>query len=361
MKRMIDPALELARKKGFYNPHAVRFMPYSVTADGKLAVDYDRAVQLAKDSALVTTGSVGAPENLLTVQDPTVTEILFSATNAAKLANEGKKGDWADRYMNFNVVEYTGETTPYSDYAENVSSDVNIESPARENYLFQTVISYGDLEMATVSRQKLALVAEKQKAAATILSKAHNKFYLFGVAGKKLYGLLNDPNLPATISPASVSIGGSNYSTWADKTEHANGDAANLIYNDVLKLFNALSADNGGHVDTSSPIVLAVSNARAAYLNAPNTYGLTAAKMLMDNFPNLSIVQLPELSTASGEWAYMLVPELFASPTVELAFSEKMRMGRLVAEMSSYKQKAIGGTWGAIIRRPSLIRIMTGI
>ena len=133
------------------------------------------------------------------------------------------------------------------------------------------------------------------------------------------------------------------------------------MYNDVLKLWNTLCANNGGNTDADSPIVLAVSNARASYLNALNTYGLSAAKMLKDNFPNIVIVQLPELSTAAGEMMYMIVPELFASQTAELAYSEKMRLGRVVPEMSAFKQKAVGGTWGAIIKRPSLIQTMTGI
>ena len=83
--------------------------------------------------------------------------------------------------------------------------------------------------------------------------------------------------------------------------------------------------------------------------------------MLKDNFPNIVIVQLPELSTGAGEMMYMIVPELFASQTAELAYSEKMRLCRVVPEMSAFKQKAVGGTWGAIIKRPSLIQTMTGI
>ena len=58
---------------------------------------------------------------------------------------------------------------------------------------------------------------------------------------------------------------------------------------------------------------------------------------------------------------YLIVPEVFASSTAELAYSEKMRMGRIVPEVSAFKQKAVGGTWGAIIKRPSLIQLMTGI
>lgn len=359
---MASELFKKARGLGISSPYARDFMSYAEDSKGHAVVDYEATERrLAMDAALTTAPNVGIPAALVTYIDPTVTEILFSAMNATKLAPELKRGDWTDRYMNFTVTEYTGDTTPYSDYAENISSDVNIESPSRENYLFQTVIRYGDLEQAVVARQRLSLASEKQKAAATILAKAHNKFYLYGVANKRIYGLLNDPNLPSTISPASVTIGGQSYSTWADKIDHAGGDAANLIYNDVLKLYGALAAANGGNIDTSTPIILAVSNARVSALNAPNTYGLTAKKMLEDNFPALSIVQIPELSTGSGEWALMIVPEVFASPTVELAYSEKMRLGRIVPKLSSFTQKAMGGTWGAVIKRPSLIKIMTGI
>ena len=352
---------EKSKARGISSPYAQGFMAYD-EVDGKIRVDYEKtAKMLAQDAALTTAANVGIPSALVTYIDPTVTEILFSAMNAGRLAPEVKKGDWSDKYMRFNVTEYSGSVTPYSDHGENIASDVNIESPERENFVFQTVIRYGDLEEATVARQRLSLASEKQKAAATILAKAHNKFYLYGVAGKKTYGLLNDPNLPVSASPNSITIGGNTYSTWADKAGHDAANASNHVYNDVLKLWNTLCANNGGNIDADSPIVLAVSNARASYLNALNTYGLSAAKMLKDNFPNIVIVQLPELSTGAGEMMYMIVPELFASQTAELAYSEKMRLSRVVPEMSAFKQKAVGGTWGAIIKRPSLIQTMTGI
>lgn len=350
-----------AQELGISSPYAKGFMAYD-EVNGKIQVNYAKtAKMLAQDAALTTTANVGIPAALVTYIDPSVTEILFSAMNANKLVSEVKRGDWTDKYTRFTVTEYVGSVTPYSDHGENVSSDLNFETPERENFLFQTVIRYGDLEEATVARARLNLASQKQKAAALILAKAHNKFYLYGVAGKKIYGLLNDPNLPSAASPISVTIGGNSYSTWADKAANDAANAANHVYNDVLKLINALCAANGGNVDANTPMTLAVSNVRAQYLNALNTYGLSATKMLKDNYPNLEIVQLPELSTGAGEMLYLIVPEVFASSTAELAYSEKMRMSRIVPEVSAFKQKAIGGTWGAIIKRPSLIQLMTGI
>jgi hypothetical protein len=38
-----------------------------------------------------------------------------------------------------------------------------------------------------------------------------------------------------------------------------------------------------------------------------------------------------------------------------------MAFGRVVAELSSYKQKVRGGSCGFILKRPSLIARMTGV
>jgi hypothetical protein len=46
------------------------------------------------------------------------------------------------------------------------------------------------------------------------------------VSGKEIYGVLNDPNLPAAVSP--ISVGG--VTAWSGKDAIAR-------YNDVIKLF----------------------------------------------------------------------------------------------------------------------------
>ena len=108
-------------------------------------------------------------------------------------------------------------------------------------------------------------------------------------------------------------------------------------------------------------MILALSNKMLPYLNAPNSFGLTASKMIKDNFPNIEIIALPELSTSAGERVLLEVPELMGVSTVDCCYSDKYRLGRLVAKTSSYEQKAISTTWGAVGKRPSLIATMLGI
>ena len=58
---------------------------------------------------------------------------------------------------------------------------------------------------------------------------------------------------------------------------------------------------------------------------------------------------------------YMVVPEIFGDETGFAAYSVAFNLGRLVMDMSSYRQKASAGTWGSIIRRPTAVATMTGI
>lgn len=355
--------IEFLKERGIFSVHATAVMPYHLDEQKKIVVDYDKVTEdkIAKDAALSTVPNIGVPSAFLTYIDPQVTTILFAATNASKLFGaEVRKGSWTDQYMNFPVEEIAGGVTPYSDFTSNVSADVNYSFPSRENFLFQTTLKYGELELETAGKARLQLSSAKQRAAASILARAHNKFYLYGVAGKQVVGALNDPNLNAVLTP--ISLNGK--TTWADKVADTNNTAtiANVIFNDIAKVVNEIMGNNAGHVDALTHFVLAVASDRFSYLSIPNAYGSKSAlTLLKENFPNMEVIQLPELSTSSGSMLYLSVPELEGEPTAENAFSEKMRLSRVVPDMSYMRQKAIGGTWGCVVRRPSLIARMTGI
>jgi hypothetical protein len=120
-------------------------------------------------------------------------------------------------------------------------------------------------------------------------------------------------------------------------------------------------AKAGGHVDQNSPMNLGISNDMAAYLTYTNTYGKTAKEMLKENYPNLEIVTIPELSTVSGEELYLTVTEVEGISVGDTAFTEKLRLSRVVPETTSFKQKAMSGTFGTVIKQPAFIARMTGI
>ena len=343
-----------AKEFGFVSPKG--FMAFDSVGDA-VKLNKDKTLRMLSDS-----GSIGYPVSAFSYLSPEIVPILLSARNATKLGREVKTGVWTDDYMQFPVEEYAGNVTPYNDYQNGVVTDVNYEFPVREQLRFQTTLTFGDLEAEKASSAKIGLINAKQRASAEIIAQESNRFYLYGVQGKKIYGLLNDPNLNATISPVNIApVGQTGITTWTDKMSGQPSTFANIAYNDINSLWTELCSKNGGNIDANTPMILALSNKMLPYLNAPNSFGLTASKMIKDNFPNIEIIALPELSTSAGERVLLEVPELMGVSTVDCCYSDKYRLGRLIAKTSSYEQKAISTTWGAVVKRPSLIATMLGI
>jgi len=351
--------LEQLKAKGIYVEGAKGVMAYD-TVNGKIKTNFSKTA-LAMDSAMQTTANVGYPASLFQYIDPQIVEILFGVTNANRLAPEVKQGSWEQEYYNYAVEERISDVTAYSDRTENVTTEVNYEYNVRELARFQTVIQYGDLEVDKANQAKIALQSRKQLAGADIIARKQNQFYLYGVSNKQNYGILNEPNLNPSINPNSITVGGNTYTTWADKVANDTASAGNHVFNDVLKLWSELASKNGGNIDQNERIILAVSNAVVSYLSAPNQFGLTAMQMIKDNFPNLEVVQLPELSTQAGEQIKMIVPSLYGVDTMNVAFADKLRVGRVIQTVSGQKLKMVGTSWGCILKRASLVATMMGV
>ena len=308
---------------------------------------------LAADAALITAPNSGVPVELLAYLDPTVVEILTAPRRARELAPEVKKGDWTTSYAKWMLTEPVGGTQPYSDYAQGITSDVNNNWAVREQYLFQTTIKYGDLETAVSSVARVNLAAAKQKAAANIIDIDYNKFALLGVKDREIYGLLNDPNLPDSITPEAVGEGSS--LLWSKKTTVQ-------IYNDVLKLFNQLSVQSSGLIDYDSPLVLAMSPQQSTYLGSATDFNVSVLDMLRKNFRSLDIVTVPELADVnSGQTVMLFAREVSGQRTAEIGFSIKVQAGRVVPDLSSLKQKWTSSTYGGIVYMPFAFATMTGV
>ena len=306
----------------------------------------DSIDQLANDAAMVTAANSGVPVEFTSYIDPMVIPILTATRDASEIFGEAKKGDWTTSYARFQTSEITGEVEAYTDYGQGGASDVNPTFPVRTQYIYQTNIRYGDREVDVASRARLQLAADKQRAAATVIDIASNKFALYGVAGLEIYGLLNDPNLPAAVSPLPK----------------AGAKSTKEIYEDVLYLFGKMADRGAGHIDANTELVLATSPATQVQLGKATDFNISARQMLETYFPRIRFVALPELATATGGTSILLVaPTIEGLPTAQIGFSEKFRAMRLIPESSSFHQKFVGSSYGTIIYRPFAIGKMTGV
>lgn len=312
----------------------------------------DSIDQLANDAAMVTAANSGVPVEFTSYIDPMVIPILTATHGAREIFGEAKKGDWTTSYARFQTSEITGEVEAYTDYGQGGASDVNPTFPVRTQYIYQTNIRYGDREVDVASRARLQLAADKQRAAATVIDIASNKFALYGVAGLEIYGLLNDPNLPAAVSPLPNAA---SKTQWAEKSTKE-------IYEDVLYLFGKMADRGAGHIDANTELVLATSPATQVQLGKATDFNISARKMLETYFPKIRFVALPELAAAtSGTSILLAAPTIEGLPTAQIGFSEKFRAMRLIPESSSFHQKFVGSSYGTIIYRPFAIGTMTGV
>lgn len=333
------------------------YIPQGWGMDFSLAMDAQPAIQ--------TTANSGVPWQLTNIIDPQVYKILFTPNKAAQIYGERGKGSWLDETTMFPTVEHTGEVSSYGDFAENGHAGANTNWPQRQAYLFQTVKEYGERELERAGLARINWVTELDQAAATVLSKFSNLTYFFGVSGLQNYGSLNDPNLSASITPATKAAGGVRWITAGVVTA-----SANEIYTDIQSLFSKLVSQTQGLVESTDQLVLAMSPASDVALTATNSFNVNVRDLLKKNFPNIrfeTAVQFGATSTTNpqgqtaGELVQMFCERIEGQETIYVAYNSKMRAHPIIRAMSSFKQKISGGTWGAIIRMPVAIVSLVGV
>lgn len=309
----------------------------------------------ARDAVPPLPANSGVPAEFTQYLDPRVIKILTQPDKARKLFPEVKVGDWTTSHFKFRVDEERGRVVPYSDGARGGSADVNVEYLTRQQHLFQTTITYGELESAVAGAAKLDLVSAKQQAAAKFISNAHNDYYLRGVPNvPDLWGFLNDPNLPAALP---VPDGAAGDTTWASKT-------TTEIFDDVMLAFTALVDAAGGLVDNDTPMRLALSPNIYPHLGKATDFNVTVKSLISNTMQNLEFVTIPQMNAAqnSGVERATLYPiEIDGHPVAELAYGEKFRAWQVDHFGTIYEQKFSASTYGCVIYYPFLLRTITGM
>ncbi len=332
------------------------------------AMDVMQSYGLALDAlpALTTTPNSAVPAFLTTMMDPKVFKVLFSPNNATKILGEVRKGTWLDETIMFPTAEHTGEVSSYGDFNENGRTGVNTEWPQRQAYLFQTIKEYGDREVERAGLAKINWISEIDVASATVINKFANFAYFFGVQGLQNYGLLNDPALTAAISPGPKANGGVK---WFSALGVLNA-TANEIYNDIQSLYFQLVIQSGGLIQQDSKLVLAMSPTSAVALTATNGFNVNVTDLLKKNFPNIRVetaVQYGQTSAVNtqgvsgGNLVQLFAEEVEGQEAGYCAFNEKMYAQPIVRQLSSYRQKVVGGVWGSVLRQPFCVSSMLGV
>jgi hypothetical protein len=328
---------------------------------------YNAALAYDAQPASITTASAGIPWIFTNIVDPEIYHIIFAANEITQVISEERRGTWIDDTILFPQVENGGEVSSYDDYSESGSTTANADFPMRQQYVFQIHKKAGDREVERAGAAKINLIAEKDRSAALIMDKFSNLAYAFGITGLYNYGLLNDPLLPASLTPSTKTDTGG--TVWLNTTTGIFA-TPNEIYNDIQFLYARLVHNTQGRINSKSKLTLAMHPDTEAAIKATNSFGLNVYDMLSKNLPNMRIqtaVQYGALSVsnpqgiAAGNMIQLIADELEGMKVAYCVFGEKMRTFPMVRGTSSFMQKVVGGVWGTVIRIPIGIISMVGV
>ena len=371
--RKLNLAQERAglEQSGIHLPQNAQFMENVAGFQPTLHVKTDfgatvnRYAMDAAPQGLIGANNIGVPAQWFNLVDPQIIEVLYTPLTATQLLPERKEGDFTTDNITLTLSEMAGDVTAYSDFTSNFSASTNFTYPSRQAYRYQTGYMYGNLEVERAAIAKIQLVSERQNAATNIMARAANKFYLYGVQGMTIYGILNAPELDAPIEPeevTSLTDGSTKLTTWAEKMTDVQG-APTHIYNDVMALVNEISTKTQGAVDLHNcSFTLAYPPTLYKCLTATNNFKVSVMETLQGVMPGLKLVQVPELEAEEGNQIMLICNDApgYGSPGFCI-FTEKMRMSPVIADVNSYKQTMAAATAGAIITRPMLIASMSGV
>ena len=355
----------------YRHPHIASFERlgiYFPEARDMIKPDWKHDYRLAMDAAqpgLVSIQSSAVPSIYTTFIDPEIYRVLLSPLEATAIFPEERKGTWLDQTVMFQVVERTGVVSSYGDHSNNGTAGINVNWINRQVYNYQTFIEYGDMEMERAGLYRLALASEYKEAAVWTLNNYQNLTYFYGVNGLAIYGILNDPSLPAPIAPSLKAYGNNRWVTGNTVTA-----AALEIYADILGLFIQVVRQSNGLIKRDSDLVLAFSPAVAPALEQIVQFGLSVSDMVKKAFPKIEFVEAVQYGasnssnpqgSAVGEVVQLIAKTVMGQKTGICAFPEKLRAFPLVRAHSSYSQKFMQGTEGSVIRQPWAIAQMVGV
>lgn len=241
----------------------------------------------------ITTQTVGVPVQFLQQWLPGLVRTITQARKIDRLVGISIGGNWEDEEIIQGMLEPTGFPTLYGDYTNVPLSDFQLAYERRGVVRFEQGIRVGKLEDARMSRVNVSAAAEKRLAASVSLEVLRNRIGFFGYNGgeQRVFGFLNDPNLPAY---TTVPNGASGSPLWANKTFLE-------ITADIRAAMAQLVTQSGDTLDAENmDLVLALPTSASQAMSITSEFGNSVRNWVRETYPRLRIETAPELVGANG-------------------------------------------------------------
>ncbi|MEY0016935.1 major capsid family protein, partial [Providencia rettgeri] len=255
-----------------------------------------------------------------------------------------------------NVATPTGKAELYGDHT-NVPLASYVQDQERRGIVrFEQGFQVGKLEGARQTAAGYEAATEKRNAAVESLEQGRERigYYGFNSPETRVFGLLNEPNLPA-------------YETASRPWK---GGTFESITSDFTFMFSQIEMNSGGIIKDSTPITVLLPLGFRSTLNISNPVarGETVNQWVKENYPNIRFVFSPELAGANGgaDVAYMFADSVddgstATSATLLQVVPVKYQLLGSESTIKGYLEDATNATAGIFVTRPWAISRLSGI
>lgn len=318
-------------------------------------------------SPMISTPNINANLGVLNYIDKEAVEILVSPQTSDLISTPRKIGYWGMNSYTFNIKEHLGIVSPDDGSAnDSKGSKTNISQVIRGCKYFCGYWGTNDLAKSQYSQMQVDIQADDVKSLMNGLSINRNNIFFTGVKETwnqnnvyPIYGLLNDPQLPAYKVVANNSAG--NSTQWKNKTPNEiSNDICVYAWGDLVSKSKGLCKLKKGKLK------LVVSNSAYTYLNLTQAVGNSwiSAKMLVEQtLEGIEIINSPELDAGNNgsDVFYLIYEDSSYGDTVSNCFVEMARAYPIFQKDSETSQKISQGVMGCITKIPMFISRWTGI
>ena len=321
----------------------------------------------AMDSGLVepvTPGANGVPVQFLQAFLPGMIHIMQKKRSADLLAPIVTIGDFGDMEVIITTLEHLGTPQLYSDHGEVPLAEWNTTYERRSVIRHELGALVTILEDEISSKTGVNNATTKRAAVMLAFEILRNDifFYGFDSGANRVYGFLNDPNLPAYVT---VPNGAGGNSTWESKTVKER-------QSDILSGLAALRSQSGSNVDVENDQLIMAIASDVKDLMSESDEGngnlFTVNKWLAENYPNINVIPCEELNGADGgDNVFYLYPASVAESgdddqiTIIQMVPERLKSLNTVTEMKGVKEGYANALAGCMVKRGYAVYRATGI
>lgn len=271
-----------------------------------------------------------------------IIEQIFQTRPIWKIATDFQQGMFGTTNIFIPVVSFAGEMQQYTDAGVEGGNSVNVNWLERETVNLQRMLWYGDLANQQMSMAKIDYVARLREGLATQIDLDINNIAFNGYAGKRIYGVLNDPSLNATIPfPATAAQPSSSNWMYASYAE---------ICANVRALYSQCIGKAGGNLSFEDKAYLTVPPSVYTYLTDQNALGTQSVmQYLKGTFTGLEIVQSQNNVGTSTLTVQLIFEKVMGQDTLLNTFSSLYNSHGALRKESSYVEKISYTVSGSIV------------